>query len=294
MDPETALHRLGGVARTADLLELTSRRRLRAALRSGAVLRLDRGRYALPGAAQARRDAARFAAVVCLQSAAAHHEWPQMRPPDRSHVAVRRGRRLSVEQRTDVVPHWLNLAEDQVRAGVTTPLRTVLDCARTLPFDEALAIADSALRAGDVARAELDDVVVRGAGASAVRRVLRRADGRAVNPFESALRARCIEAELHVEPQVAIDLGTGIIYPDLVDRTNLLVIEANSWTHHATRIAHGRDCARYNALVLHGWRVLRFTWEQVMHEPAYVGWILAGAVRRVGRPEVSPPARIPA
>lgn len=32
--------------------------------------------------------------------------------------------------------------------GVTSPPRTVADCARWLPFDEALAVADSAMRAG--------------------------------------------------------------------------------------------------------------------------------------------------
>jgi hypothetical protein len=37
-----------------------------------------------------------------------------------------------------------------VADGVTDPVRTVIDCARDLPFDEALAVADSALRSGKV------------------------------------------------------------------------------------------------------------------------------------------------
>lgn len=44
------------------------------------------------------------------------------------------------------VAHWPRLVPADVRAGVTTPLRTVPDCARTLPFREPLAVADSALR----------------------------------------------------------------------------------------------------------------------------------------------------
>jgi very-short-patch-repair endonuclease len=156
-----------------------------------------------------------------------------------------------------------------------------------LPFDEALAIADSALRSRLVTRAHLDAIDVRGAGAGAVRRVLRHADGRAANPFESVLRALCIEAGIVVEPQAAVDLGTGTIHPDLVCRALRTALEADSWSFHASRRAHRRDCARYNLLVVHGWRVLRFTWEQVMHDQAYVRWVLAETVRRAGRPEAA-------
>ena len=46
-----------------------------------------------------------------------------------------------------------------------------------------------------------------------------------------------------------------------------IAIEANSWAHHATKADHDADCVRYNALVIAGWIVLRFTWEQVMFSP---------------------------
>jgi very-short-patch-repair endonuclease len=82
-----------------------------------------------------------------------------------------------------------------------------------------------------------------------------------------------------------VDLGTGTIHPDLVGREARTVMEADSFTWHTSRAAHQRDCARYNLLVLHGWRVLRFTWEQVMHQQAYVRWVLRAA-RRVGRAEL--------
>lgn len=282
-----ALERLGGTARAADLLRLTTRRRLRRAVARGLVLTPSRGQYCLPTAGTASAAAARLTAVVGLRSAAAHHGWELAAQPDVPELMVRRGRRLSPVQRAGVSVHWANLAPDQVEGGVTTPVRTVVDCARMLAFPEALAIADSALRHGDVTLDELAAVDVRGAGADAVRRVLRHADGRAANPFESVLRAMCLDAGLDVEPQAPIDLGTGLIRPDLVCRRLRVVIEADSWTFHASRRAHRRDCARYNLLVLRGWRVLRFTWEQVMHEPAYVTWVLAELTRPVGRPEVA-------
>ncbi|WP_416957344.1 DUF559 domain-containing protein [Nocardioides sp. T5] len=287
MDAAPALERLGGIAGARDLLRLTTRRRLRRGLARGRVVRLSRGHYALPTADDARQVASRLTAIVCLRSAAAHHGWALKAQPHVPELMVRRGRKLSPEQRAGVSIHWANVADDQVVDGVTTPLRTVVDCARILPFDEALAIADSALRSGLVTRADLDAIDVRGAGADAVRLVLRHADRRAANPFESVLRALCVEAGIVVEPQAAVDLGTGTIHPDLVCHALRLAFEADSWSFHASRKAHRRDCARYNLLVINGWRVLRFTWEQVMHDQAYVRWVLAQVARSVGRPEVA-------
>lgn len=294
MDAVAALERLGGTSGAKDLLRLTTRRRLNRALGLGLGERRSRGRYALPTAGEARRQAARLSAVVCLRSAAAHHGWELKEQPDSPEVMVRRGRKLTTDQRAGVTVHWANLAADQVVEGVTTPLRTVVDCARVLAFDEALAIADSALRSGLVTRDDLEAIDVRGAGAARVRRVLRHADTRAANPFESVLRALCIEAGLTVEPQSRLDLGTGTIRPDLVEHALRLVLEADSWTFHASRKAHRRDCARYNLLVVCGWRVVRFTWEQVMHDQAYVRWVLAELTRSIGRPEVAIPTTLSA
>lgn len=284
MDATAALHRLGGIADSRALLRLTTRRRLRRAVRSGRVVEHWRGHYVLPTAADAHQMAAELAAVVSLRSAAAHYGWEMKHQPPVPELTVRRDRHLRADRRRGVRILWASLEPDDVWHGVTTPLRTVVDCARRLPFDEALAIADSALRSGLVTRDDLRWAIVRGAGAGAVRRVLQHADGRAANAFESVLRAVCIEAGLVVEPQVELDLGTGTIHPDLLCRDLRLVIEADSWTFHARRKAHRRDCARYNLLVIRGWRVLRFTWEQVMHEQAYVRWAIAELLDRQTAP----------
>lgn len=274
MKADVALGRLGGVASTQALLRFTNRRQVRRALRQRSIVKVARGRYALPTAQAARSAAVALSGVVCLRSAATHHGWELKTQPEMPEVAINPRRHLPPERRSGVRVAWMNVAEDDVVAGVTTPLKTVLDCARHLPFDEALTIADSALRSGLVTRAEMDATRVRGAGAAAVRRVLAHADGRAANPFESVLRALCIEEGVDVVPQQAVDLPTGTVHPDLVCRIRRLVLEADSWSFHATRKAHKRDCVRYNLLTLHGWRVLRFTWEQVMHEQTYVRWVL--------------------
>lgn len=46
--------------------------------------------------------------------------------------------------------------------------------------------------------------------------------------------------------------------------------EADSFEFHGRRQALKRDCERYTALAVRGWIVLRFSWESVMFEPAYV------------------------
>ncbi|MEP7092255.1 MAG: hypothetical protein ABI776_19285 [Nocardioidaceae bacterium] len=74
---------------------------------------------------------------------------------------------------------------------VTTPRRTLVDGLLDLPFDEALAVADSALRHESLDEEKLREVAaaVRALGAAACRRVAAQASGRAANPFESVLRA---------------------------------------------------------------------------------------------------------
>ena len=85
--------------------------------------------------------------------------------------------------------HWGDLAPDAVQGRVTSPVRTVVDCARTYPFDEALAVADSAMRGGvDPGKLlEAAKASPRTGRRKAVD-VVEAADGRAANPFESVLR----------------------------------------------------------------------------------------------------------
>jgi hypothetical protein len=71
---------------------------------------------------------------------------------------------------------------------VTSPARTVVDCARTLPPRDALAIADAALASGRVTPAALALAVARvkgWPGAPQARRVTALAEGRRESPLES-------------------------------------------------------------------------------------------------------------
>ncbi len=159
----------------------------------------------------------------------------------------------------------------------TTPLRTVLDSARDLAFAEALAIADSALRCLALDHDDLLDAArrVRGAERTAVLRVARYADGRAANPFESALRALCIEVGLAVVPQWKVTVDGVTLHPDLASPLLGIAIEADSYTFHGmSKAEFDRDCERYNLMVAAGWRVLRFTYRQVTERPEWVRSVL--------------------
>ncbi len=202
MDPVTALTRLGGIARHADLLALTSRKRLRRAVAARTVVHVSRDRYALPSADLARAIAAEVDGHLRLLSAAAHWGWKVKWPAPVPQLQVAR-------KPAHPVDAWLTtgvLPRDAFDGWATTRVRTVLDCAAELPFDEALAVADSALRSGDVSREQLE-AALRTDSPDALRRVAAHATALAANPFESVLRAILIEAGMSVVPQWATEIG---------------------------------------------------------------------------------------
>jgi very-short-patch-repair endonuclease len=165
-------------------------------------------------------------------------------------------------------------------------VRTVIDCCLDLPFADALAVFDSSWRAGLKPReVQLAALRLPRRQRDKVLRVARAADPRAANPFESVLRAIARDVPgLSVTPQLAVGDSDFYARVDLADEALRIVIEADSFEFHSTRRAFDRDCRRYDGLVVRGWLVLRFSWEQVMFEPELVAATIAAAVElRRGR-----------
>ena len=278
MKSDLALERLGGVADIAALLQLTSRARVRVAVRRGTVVKDGPGRYSLPGVEGATRAANRLSGVLVEDSAAQYYGWAMKLPPRSPCLAVPRNRNVAEHRRRGLRVRFVNMAAEDVNKMATCPGRTVTDCSARMPFDEALSVADSALRGRDVNRSDL----IRRAEAMPDRyrarclRVARAASEQAANPFESVLRAIALDVVgLAVEPQVWVD---DIGRPDLVDQRLRLVAEADSFEFHGRRRALTKDCERYNAFVIAGWLVIRFAWEHVMFEPDYVRQVLTSMV----------------
>jgi very-short-patch-repair endonuclease len=273
------VRRQGGFATRAQIVSATSRREFEAAVRQGDVVWFSRGRYGVPDLDLDIMTAHGLRAVLSHGSAALWHGWEVKTLPDKTHVTIPRRRRLALPP--TVVTHRSDLAADEVVDGIcTSARRTLLDCLRTMPSDDALTIADSALRHG-VRRRLLDDIAatVRGPGRPGVLSAVRNADIRSANPFESVLRSIASEVEgLHVVPQLWIETDRQSVRPDLVDERLKVVLEAESFAWHGDRAALKRDARRFNFLAADGWIVLRFTWEEVMFDRAYVLEVLRSVV----------------
>ena len=267
----------GGLATAAQIITAFDRPRFERAVADGQVRRVARGRYATYAVDSARDAAVSLTGVVSGLSAAQWWDWEVKRQPERPVVTVPRNRSV---RRDGVVVQRRDLPEGAVVDGIVlSKAETVVDCARSLPFDEALAVADSALRDPTVTRAEL----LRAADASPrwgrakVQRVVELADARADNPFESCVRALALDVPgLTLEPQVQVD---NVGWADLVDVRLRIVVECDSWAFHSGPDLFRRDVRRYTDMVRRGWLVVRFVWEDVTGRPDRVRDVLTQVVR---------------
>ena len=283
MDLVSHVTLLGGACRRRQLVARVGSRAIARALDDGTLLRMARGRYALPSASQAVKAAATYGGVISMRSAAQRHGWGQRKVPDLPDVTFPRNHHLDKRARRVLVPHWMDLAPEDVVAGTTSKRRTLIDCMRNLPLAESVPIVDSAVRAGDVTLGELRLIAasLRGRGRTRAMAVAAMATTKSANAYESTLRAIASTVPgLAVVPQGAVGILDGrTLHPDLVDAALGIVIEAESFEWHGDKGALTRDCARYNAFTNRGLIVIRFSWQQVILTPAYVVDVLVRAVR---------------
>ncbi|MBJ7357690.1 hypothetical protein [Nocardioides sp.] len=261
------MEQLGGVARRRDLLRVVSAEDIATALADGLLTEASRGRYSTHDVAADITTAHAAGGVLGGLSAAQHWDWAVKQPPERPVVIVPRNRSLA---RADLDVRRRDLPAGCVDGGVLSRVHTVVDCARTLPFDEALSVADSALRSGRVTRHDLLACARASprSGRPRAIRVAELADPRADNPFESVTRSIALDvAGLRVVPQVGIG---SIGRVDLADVGLKIAIECESWAYHGGAQPFRVDVRRYTRLVCRGWLVVRFVWEDVMFQPAQV------------------------
>jgi hypothetical protein len=133
----------------------------------------------------------------------------------RVHVTRRRRYGGRVGHRVHV--HVTELGDDEIvmwrGTPMTGPHRTVIDVARTVPFEEAVVVADGALRAGLTTPDELAEALARARGrrgTPAARRVLAFADGRSESAGESRSRVAMYRCGLPAPvPQWEVRDGRG-------------------------------------------------------------------------------------
>lgn len=285
-----------GVVGTAQLRRAgVSRSQLSRAVAAGAVVRVRAGVYALAGLSPLPRfvvtdvgvDPSYVAhvravllglgdsATACGRTAAALHGWGLLVEPSRTvEVAVPHGRSsaggrfVRAVQRRTAAGHRRVILPDTDPVWTTTPVQTVIDCALDLPLLQAVVLCDSALRARDVTVEEL----VRAAGrlggvrhARRLRRVLELCDPDSGSVLESVLRVRMLRAGVDgFRSQVVVcDRPGQHVRVDFCFAAAGLVVETDGARWHQDP---ARDRVRDNALAVLGWRVLRYTWAEVLHE----------------------------
>jgi len=258
MEVTAALHQLGGLGDRASLLALVSRRRLERGLRVGEVVRAGHNLYALPAADEAMLAARRVHGVVSHLSAALAWGWKVKTVPARPMVTVARNQHPAADATVDL--RYANLSSTEVVESRTSRVRTVLDCARALPFDaELVAAAEAGPRTGR----------------PRALRVIALASADAANPFESVLRA----IALGVPGLAVVAQGeVGRWHADVADLRLRIAIEAESFEFHALPEAFRHDIRRYTDMTRRGWLVARFVYEDVMQRQRHVAEVLADLV----------------
>ena len=286
---------------------------LRSLVRSGDLIRMRQGVYATrravdwaaadPVRAHALRvlaataTAGGNAAVASYHSAALLHRLSLLTPPPKDTVTLTMARKWNRAKPADVVFHAGELPREHVtrlcNLPVTTAARTVADLARTLPFLDAVVVADSALNQVNqenqenqvnqesqenqenqenqekTSKAEILHVLEQCKGWPGVRQARRAvefADERAESPLESA--ARVVFAEAGLEPpelQVTIH-GEREPFAAVVDflwRAPRVIAEADGLVTYNDRADLLKERERDHQLRAAGYTVVHFTWKEL-------------------------------
>jgi len=262
----------GGACSRSDVLHVgVSRRSVDAAVRRGELHRAGRSGLAVPGAPTALVAAAGSRSALACVSALAAEQLPLLVSPAVAHLASSRHR--SAPGRV-----WHRIARP---AGLAVPLVAALaQAARCRPAAEVLAAVDAAFRSGRVDRDDLAGQL-RTHESGHLRWALRHADPRSESVLESALRAVLIGGGVSgVEPQAVLE-GVGRV-DLLVD--GWLVLEADGHAFHSDRSDYRTDRRRGVAATVAGYVTLRFSFEDVVADPAGVlRAVRATLARRYGR-----------
>ncbi|MRH89548.1 hypothetical protein GFY24_19210 [Nocardia sp. SYP-A9097] len=213
-------------------------------------------------------------------SAAIVHDIPVWAIP-LSRVHVLRDRRTGGRTHRHLTVHAARLPPgdytevDGIR--VTTAPRTVIDLARTLPFEQAVVIGDAALRSGKTTRIELLDQVNQATGRKgcpAARRVVEFLDGRSESVGESRSRVQLIHSRLPAPELQAIifaDYGTRTTRVDYLWPELGLIGEFDGMIKYHKEIRGDHtpeevviaEKLREDALRALGLRVIRWTWSDL-------------------------------
>lgn len=239
---------------------------------------------------QALTLAATAPPVFCLASAALVHGLDVRRLPARVHTISPPGQGTH-NGYAHVVRHQARLSESDVVMAhglrATSVERTLLDCARLLPFADAVVLADQADRSG-LDRARLGERLPEWAGCRGVRRaqrVLQAMDIRSESVGETLTRLMLVDSPLPFpELQWVIRGRAGSYRADFAWPEHRLVLEFDGEIKYSdpgsTASVIREERRREVEIQELGWTVIRVGWNDVVGAPAATLARIEAALRR--------------
>lgn len=154
---------------------------------------------------------------------------------------------------------------------LTTPLRTLVDCAALLQPEALVCAMDAALHREQVSTVALELAAhARGGarGAPTLRNAVERADGRAESPAETLARLLLLPVLPGFEPQVRLlDAAARVVARfDLADRAVRLAVESDGVRGHAGAQMVAKDRRRDRRSEALGWTTERVRWFELRRE----------------------------
>jgi hypothetical protein len=255
---------------------------------AGRLHRVHRGVYAVGRHPVTPLERAAAAVLACGEHAALAHTsaltlWGLRKEWDAPlHVAVTQGDRrptgITVHRCTTLARRDLTV---QRGIRVTSPVRTLLECAPALS-DRALTRAVNDARIARLTRpAQLAELLSRNAKHPGAKRLAavagRGAQGPTRSDFENGFAAFCARYGL---PAPAFNVVVGGYEVDAYFESARLIVELDSWEFHQDRAAFERDRERDADHLAAGLRTARITWERLVKSPAKEARRLAAILQR--------------
>ncbi len=204
-----------------------------------------------------------------------------LRPPQKGPIDVTVAGR-ETRNRTGIRTHTVRLhPRDATRKHgipVTSPARTLLDLAATLPPRDLNRTVEQAQVQRQVSLHSLNEQFQRypqHRGTAALNKAIR-TDPKLTRSKLERLMLELVRAARLPMPSTNTKVCDWEV--DLVWHARHLIVEVDSYAFHSSRAAFERDRRKDQELQAEGWRVIRFTWRQITDEPEAVIAVLAVAL----------------
>ncbi|MFC0682145.1 DUF559 domain-containing protein [Lysobacter korlensis] len=261
MDPAHVCWQVGGIARTAELLQRgTTQKGLAEAVRSGRVMRIREGLYAHPSTSpQLRHAVLHGGRLACVSALRERGLWTI--DDDRLHVHFgSEGHSYGhAECEQKPVAHWGGRTGGPWVLGVPESLAQLSRCGTA---EEFLVALESALSCSPRMLLPSQVQELRPRIAPGARPALDFARPDAGSGIETLARWRLHRLGIECRTQVVVP-GVGRVDLVIGDR---LILELDGEKHHAGENAFDRDRRRDVAASALGFQTLRYSYRQVMHD----------------------------